>query len=54
VSLYVMLSDRIQTVDGRAPLDVAANADTAAVFDGRMELALERVKLMTRAAKERA
>jgi len=33
---------------------MASNAETAAVFDGRMELALERVKLMTRAAKDRA
>ena len=44
----------IKTVDGRTALDTAANMETASVFDGRMELALERVKMMTRAAKDRA
>ena len=44
----------IKTADGRTALDTAATTETASVFDGRMELALERVKLMTRAAKDRA
>lgn len=44
----------MKTLDGRTALDTAADTATASVFDGRMELALERVKLMTRAAKDRA